>query len=84
MANKLQRKRENRSPIRDRPSVRRIFPQIDHAARNRKYTSIHVLEVLRDTVHTYKEACGFEFFGSGCPFHVYAEEVAEERFGEVE
>jgi hypothetical protein len=84
MTNKLQRQGKDSRPICNSPPIRRIPPQINHAPRNHKHNPIHILKILRNSIHTNEEARRLQFFGSGGPFHVHAKEVAEQGFGEVE
>lgn len=51
---------------------------------DQKGDTYHILEITNDAVQANTEARGFEFLCRGCPLHVDAACVADERFAHVE
>jgi hypothetical protein len=67
----------------DVPAVRGEGAQVDHSTYQDNKYDIHPLEVPYNAIQPNPEPTGLEFFGRGRPFHVDAEEMAQERFEEV-
>jgi hypothetical protein len=84
MAPNLISKGHNSRKIRNSPSSGSTRSKINHAPDDRDAKHVHVLEILEDLIQTYSETLILYFLSSGCPFHVYAEEVAEKSSGQVD
>jgi len=84
MTRKLIPHRQHNREVVDPPAGWCIRAEVDHHAGEQEDDDVHVLEVFDDLVHADEEACLLELLARRRPFHVDAEEMAADGFGEVD